>query len=338
MPRVSTPLTDPSVPASSRRPIVAPDPRVAFARAVHRGLTDGPRRLPFQYLYDTQGSALFEQICETPEYYVTRTETAILVRAAARIRGSTGPVTLVELGAGSAVKTDILLEAFTAGGQAARYVPVDISPSILAVAASRIRARFSRIRVEPIVGTYEEALARLPEESPCLVVFLGSSIGNLDTVQADAFWEEVARGLSPGDTFLLGADLVKDPAVLERAYDDAAGVTAAFTRNIFARMNRELDAGLDVESIEHVARWCPAQRRVEMWARFRKAQRAYLAPIDRAVDVRAGEEVLVEISRKFVLPDLSAHLGTFGLDTLQVHTDPDGYFALLLLRRRGDCA
>jgi L-histidine N-alpha-methyltransferase len=312
------------------------DPRVEFARAVHRGLTDGPRRLPCRYLYDDRGSALFEQICETPEYYVTRTEAAILGRAARRIRAATGPVAIVELGAGSAVKTDRILAAYTEGRQRVRYVPVDVSPSALSGAATRIAERFPTVELSPHVGTYEEAILIAAMSSPSLCVFLGSSIGNLDGAEAQAFWEMVSRSLAPGDFFLLGVDLVKDRAALEAAYNDAAGVTAAFTRNIFMRMNRELGAGLDVDRIEHVACWSETHRRIEIWGAFHSTQRACLAPIGQSVEIRAGERVLVEISRKFVLEDIAAHLDGYGLQTVDVYTDEQRAFGLLLLRRRAE--
>jgi L-histidine N-alpha-methyltransferase len=310
------------------------DARVEFARAVHRGLTDGPRRLPCRYLYDERGSALFEQICETPEYYLTRTEAAILGRSARKIRAATGPVSIVELGAGSAVKTDRILAAYAEGGQSVRYVPVDVSPTALAGAATRIAQRFPSVELSPRVGTFEEALLIAAMGSPSMCVFLGSSIGNLDGAEAHAFWEMVAKSLAPGDFFLLGVDLVKDRAALEAAYNDAAGVTAAFTRNIFARMNRELDAGLDVGRIEHVARWSEAHRRIEIWGVFHATQRARLTPIGQSVEIRAGEQVLVEISRKFVLEDVSAHLGGYGLGTVEVYTDEQRAFGLLLLQRQ----
>jgi len=311
------------------------DPRIEFARAVHRGLTDGPRRLPCRYLYDERGSALFEEICATPEYYLTRTEAAILGRVARKIRAATGPVSIVELGAGSAVKTDRILEAYVEGGQSVRYIPVDVSPTALAGASTRIAGRYPGVELLPHVGTFEAALLIAAMNTPSMCVFLGSSIGNLDGAEAHAFWERVANSLAPGDFFLLGVDLVKDRAALEAAYNDAAGVTAAFTRNIFVRMNRELGAGLDVDRIEHVARWSETHRRIEIWGAFHSTQRARLAPIGQSVEIRAGEQVLVEISRKFVLEDVAAHLEGYGLGTVEVFTDEQRAFGLLLLRRIG---
>ena len=231
----------------------APSP-LEFARGVAAGLSDVPRWLPSRFLYDARGSALFDAICELPEYYPTRTESASLSAHAESLAEITGPVTLLELGSGSAVKTDHLLRAYAAAGSRVNYVSVDVSEAALAGAAERIMQQHPAVRMTGVVGRYEEAFRLFGRYSPCLVLFLGSTIGNLNHAESVAFWDRVARHLAPGDLFLLGVDLVKDREVLERAYNDAAGVSAEFTKYVFRRMNRELDAGLNLDAIEHVAR------------------------------------------------------------------------------------
>ncbi len=304
-----------------------------FARAAATGLTDTPRWLPCQYLYDAEGSALFEEITRLPEYYPTRTEARILERHAADIRDATGPVTLIELGSGSSVKTSYVLSAYAEASGAVTYVPVDVSAAALEQAQARISRLHPTVRVEGMVGRYDDVFPRFRSHSPAMVLFLGSTIGNFNHGESLAFWQRVSRELTPGDYFLLGADLVKDVSVLEAAYNDAAGITAAFTANLFARMNRELGAGIDLGHLEHVARYNEDWQRIEIFARFTKGQRVRIEPLDLDVDIGAGEMVMVEISRKFVLRDLTAYLETFGFAVRDVFTDKRGWFGLLLLQK-----
>jgi L-histidine N-alpha-methyltransferase len=296
-----------------------PDPHgvLEFARAAAVGLTDIPRWLPCQYLYDARGSALFEEITRQPEYYPTRTEARILERHAPDIRDATGRVALIELGSGSSVKTSYLLSAYAEANGKVTYVPVDVSASAIEHARERIGRLHPSVRVDGIVGRYEEAFPQFHRHSPAMVVFLGSTIGNLNN----------------GDYFLLGADLVKDKAVLEAAYNDAAGVTATFTTNLFTRMNRELGAGVDLAQVEHVARYDEDWQRVEIFVRFNEAQTVRIEPLDLSVDIGAGEMVMVEISRKFVLADLTQYLATLGLAVREVFTDERSWFGLLLLQK-----
>jgi L-histidine Nalpha-methyltransferase len=304
-----------------------------FARAVAAGLSDVPRWLPSRFLYDARGSTLFEEICELPEYYPTRTESAILAAHAETLAEITGSVTLLELGSGSAIKTDHLLRAYAAGGHAVHYVSVDVSEAALAAAAERIVTHHAAVRVTGVVGRYEEAFRLFGQYSPCLVVFLGSTVGNLNHAESVLFWDGVAQHLEPGDFFLLGVDLVKDPRVLELAYNDAAGVSAEFTRNVFRRMNRELDAGLDLGAIEHVARYNEAWQRIEISALFRTAQTVRVAPLETDIDIAAGEMVMTEVSRKFEIERLQRYLACFGLATRAVYTDARRWFGVLLLQR-----
>lgn len=315
--------------------VTAPSGRdvLDFARSVVLGLADSPRWLPARFLYDARGSELFERICELPEYYLTRTEAGILERTAETIRALTGPVTLVELGSGSSVKTDHLLKAYARDGEAVRYVPVDVSASILRVAAERIEETFPSVNVARVHGEYERALPLLGEYSPSMLLFLGSTIGNLNQAEALAFWRRVAHAMPADSYVLLGADLVKDPVVLEAAYDDPTGVTASFTRNLFGRMNRELGADLDLDAIAHVARWNAAWQRMEIFGEFRTAQTVHIRPLGRQVRVAAGERVMTEISRKFVLERLQMYLACFGLEPVQTFTDERNWFAVLLLKK-----
>jgi L-histidine N-alpha-methyltransferase len=297
-----------------------------------RGLTDAPRWLPCQYLYDARGSGLFEQITAQPEYYPTRTEAAILERHAGDIRRRTGPVTLIELGSGSSVKTGHLLSAYAEGGPMT-YVPVDVSATAIEGAAARIARQHRTVTVAGIVGPYQAAFPIIGEHSPCLVLFLGSTVGNFSTYESLGFWSLLSKSLRGGDHVLLGVDLVKDEAVLNAAYNDAAGVTAEFTKNIFVRMNRELGAGVDVGALEHVARYNAAWQRMEIFTRFREGQTIHVAPLDASIEIGAGELVMVEISRKFVLTDLIRYLRTFGLEASEVYTDERQWFAEVLLRK-----
>ncbi len=307
----------------------------AFARSVARGLSDDPRWLDCRYLYDDEGSRLFVEITKQPEYYPTRTEASILARHARRMRELTGPVTLVELGSGYSAKTQHLLEAYATGGAPQRYVAVDVSDGALAEARASIAERFEHVEFGGVHGTYADALLLFPQLSPQMVVFLGSSVGNLNSTEAAAFWSDVTRSLPVGDFFLLGVDLVKQRAVLEAAYADAAGVTARFTRNYFVRMNRELGTEIDLDAVQHVATWNPTLERIEIRARFTRDQDIRLPSLGRSFHLRAGETVLTEISRKYRIPKITADLAWHGLRTVRVFTDPNEWFALLLLQNDG---
>lgn len=308
----------------------------AFARSVAAGLNDRPKWLHCRFLYDSEGSRLFEEITRQPEYYPTRTEAAILAERAAEIRRFTGPLTLVELGSGYSVKTEYLLSAYSRDDEPVRYVPVDVSDSALRAASRSIAESFADVDFTGINGTYRSAFPVLRQLSPQMLIFLGSSIGNFNDAETTSFWRSVTDHLPAGDFFLLGVDLVKDADVLEAAYNDAAGVTAKFTNNYFARINRELGAQLDVSQIEHQAIWNPARERVEIYARFHTAQQLYVEPLDRTFEIAAGERILMEISRKYRLPKLQRELAAFGFDLRRVFSDEKKWFALLLLERSDD--
>ncbi len=304
-----------------------------FARSVAAGLAEQPRQLDCRFLYDTRGSELYEEITRQPEYYPTRTEAEILSRYAREIRDLTGPLNLMELGSGSSAKTGYLLEAYTAGNELPHYLPVDVSDSALRGAREQIAGRYPKVRVTAIHGTYQKAFSFLPQISPAMVIFLGSTIGNFAPDEAKAFFADLSAHLNVGDYFLLGVDLDKDPALLHAAYNDRAGITAAFTCNLFARMNRELGSGLALEAIEHCARYLPDRAQIEIHARFKLDQLLRIAPLGREVPIAAGETILVEISRKFRLNQLLPGLRSFGFETRQVFTDPRQWFGLLLLQK-----
>ncbi len=304
-----------------------------FAEATVAGLEKLPRRLECRYLYDARGSALFERITKQPEYYLTRTEAAILKTHAHYIRDLTGPTSLVELGSGSSVKTGILLRAWLDRGPSARYIPIDVSISALRGACRTISGSMPAIQVIAVDADYNEAFPLLRQASPVMVLFLGRSIGNLGPREMDAFFTAVSRALSNNDFFLLGIDLVKERNFIDAAYNDAAGITARFTRNMFARMNRQLRSNIDLSVVEHVAAYNSGTEQVEIYARFARKQTIRVEPLERSFAIEEGETIQVEISRKFRLDEFIRYAGKFGFSADGVFTDERNWFALLLLRR-----
>lgn len=301
----------------------------SFADALAAGLSLNPPRLPTHFLYDEKGSALFEEITRQPEYYPTRTEAAILAEHAASIRELTGDVSLVELGSGYSVKTQHLLRAYGDVG----YHPIEVSASALDSAHEAIARDWPEVEFAGVHGTLEDALPQLAPMTPKMVVWLGSSIGNLYPHEIETFWSENAASLAPGDFFLLGIDLVKDPDVLQAAYNDAAGVTEAFTLNFFARMNRELGTELDLTTLEHEARWSPGLERIVTKVRFRAPQTIRLDEPALEHNVPADGRLLVEISQKFHVDAVADQVARHGLTARGVFQDPKGWFALMLLQR-----
>ena len=268
----------------------------------YSGLTSAPKVLPPKWFYDAQGSALFDKITELPEYYPTRAEREILRAQAAQIAGASGARTLVELGSGSSDKTRLLLDALREAGTLRCYVPVDVSEPALVAAGDALTAEYPGLDVRAVVSDFEEHLG-FPADgdapAPRLVAFLGSTIGNLLPDQRTAFLARVRAGLRPGDAFLLGTDLVKDPGTLVAAYDDDSGVTAAFNKNVLAVLNAELGADFDTDEFEHVALWDPAAEWIEMRLRSLAEQTVHVPAIGLTVDFAAGEEMRTEVSAKF---------------------------------------
>jgi L-histidine Nalpha-methyltransferase len=306
----------------------------ALRADVRAGLREPPRTLPPKWFYDKVGSDLFSEITRLPEYYPTRAEAEILRTRADAIALSTGAATVIELGSGSSEKTRLLLDALTRHGTLRRYVPVDVSADALADAARALIEDYPDLTVHGVVADFTEHLHLLPETpGPRLMVFLGGTIGNLEPADRAVFLRAVRDGLRPGDHLLLGTDLVKSPSVLVPAYDDAAGVTARFNRNVLAVINRELDADFDVESFEHVAIWDDREQWIEMRLRARGPQQVYIAEIDLHVALADGEEIRTEISAKFTADRVRAELGTAGLGVRHWWTDAAGRFALSLAAR-----
>lgn len=314
----------------------AEDTLATFARSVAAGLADEPKWLHCRFLYDAEGSRLFERITEQPEYYPTQTEASILAAYSDQIREITGPRTIVELGSGCSVKTEHLLATYSGDGNVLRYIPVDVSESALREAHKSVSANFPDVNFTGISGAYASAFRVLRQLSPQMVVFLGSTIGNFNEAETTAFWQSVAGHLPAGDFFLLGVDLVKDVGVLTAAYNDAAGATAQFTKNYAVRMNRELGSNIDVSNVEHEAAWNPDLERMEISLRFATPQRIYVEPLNQSFTVEAGERVLIEISRKFRLSKLEEELKLYGFEVRRAFTDEREWFALFLLERVAD--
>jgi L-histidine N-alpha-methyltransferase len=319
--------------AADLRVHLAPDSYRAALRAdVRAGLTATPKSLPPKYFYDARGSQLFDEITRLPEYYPTRTETAILQARADEIARRSAAHTLVELGSGTSEKTRLLLHAFTAAGSLERFVPFDVDPAVLEQAAAAIDTEYPGLRVEPVVGDFEQHLGELPRGEARMIAFLGSTIGNLDPGGRARFLSAVAATIGPTDTFLLGTDLVKDVERMLRAYDDAAGVTAQFNRNVLAVVNRELHADFDVDAFEHVALWNEAAEWIEMRLRAVRPQTVTVADLGLSVEFDAGETVHTEISAKFRPAGIAAELRAAGMETVEFWTDPAGDFGLTLAR------
>jgi L-histidine Nalpha-methyltransferase len=303
------------------------DSLAADARA---GLTAPAKTLPPKWFYDERGSELFEKITQLDEYYPTRAERAVLHAQAGQIAAVTGAHTLVELGSGAADKTRLLLDGLRDAGTLRSFVGVDVSEAALVQAGHRVMADYPGLAVTAVVSDFEEHLGLPGDSGPRLVAFLGGTIGNLLPGQRSAFLRSLRARLRPGDTFLLGTDLVKDPAVLVAAYDDAAGVTAAFNKNILLVMNVALGADFDPDQFEHVAEWDPEAEWIEMRLRSLAAQEVFLPGIGLRASFTDGEQMRTEVSAKFRQDGVRAELAAAGFTMTQWWTDPAGQFGVSL--------
>jgi dimethylhistidine N-methyltransferase len=319
-------------PSHSSKAINPGEPRNAFLADLLAGLSNAQKSSPCRWLYDTRGSALFEEITELAEYYPTRTETAILKHSATAIAAHAGPnATLVEYGAGASVKTRILIEAMAPLNG---YVPIDISADFMAAAAQSLREAYPGLKVTPVEGDFAADLC-LPRhvgtgEGRTLGFFPGSTIGNLTDLEIHHFLKQARRTLGSDSLFVLGYDLIKDEEVLIAAYDDAQGVTADFNLNLLARANRELGADFDLSGFAHEARWSEARSRVEMHL---VSLRAQTVSVDgRSFEFEAGETIHTENSRKFSRADLLAACQKAGWTEVETFTDPKGWFGVSVLR------
>jgi L-histidine Nalpha-methyltransferase len=301
-----------------------------LAEDVRTGLTATPKSLPPKYFYDARGSELFDAITRLPEYYPTRTERGILLDRAAEIAAATRAETLIELGSGTSEKTRLLLHALRSSGTLRRFVPFDVDPAVLKDASAAVANEFPGVTVEPVVGDFERHLGVLPGGGRRLLAFLGSTIGNLDPAQRAVFLRDVRATLREGDAFLLGTDLVKAPERLVAAYDDAAGITAAFNKNLLSVLNRDLGADFNLDDFDHVAVWDTEREWIEMRLRSRQEQTVRVAALGLAVHFARGEELRTEISAKFRPEGVERELASAGLRISHWWTDPAGDFALSL--------
>ncbi|MFQ5349174.1 MAG: L-histidine N(alpha)-methyltransferase [Thermoanaerobaculia bacterium] len=298
-------------------------------------LQETPRRIPSRYFYDRRGSELFERITELPEYYPTRTERRLLEEVADEIARSTAAEELVELGSGAATKTRILLDAMARAGNLRTYVPLDVSESMVRRSADELAAAYPELTVHGLVADFHRHLEQIPPGQPRLVIFLGSTIGNLRPDEAVSFLRRIGAPMASGDYFLLGVDLVKETAVIEAAYNDTAGLTAEFNRNILRVVNRQAGGDFAPERFAHRAFFDPVKRRIEMRLVAQEAQKVRLERIDLTVELVDGEEILTEISCKYERLQVERMLtaGGFALD--RWFADDEGLFGLALARRDG---
>jgi L-histidine N-alpha-methyltransferase len=305
----------------------------SLADDVREGLGRRFKELPPKYFYDARGSELFDAITELPEYYPTRCERGLLERHSEEIVERARPTELVELGSGSATKTRLLLDAMAAADTLERYVPVDVSPEPIERCAHELVEDYPGLEVHGLVGDFERHLDHVPDGGPRLFAFLGGTIGNLQPAERAGFLRTVREQLDDGDSFLLGTDLVKDAGTLERAYDDAAGVTAAFNRNVLRVLNRELGADFDVDSFEHVALFDREASWIEMRLRATREQRVRLPGAGMEVELAPGEEIRTEISAKFTREGVERELAWADMRAEAFFTDD--MFGLTLAAPRG---
>ncbi len=303
-----------------------------MAEDVREGLSCPFKELPPKYFYDERGSQLFEQITEVPEYYPTRAERSILEAHSSEIVAAAGAGILIELGSGSAAKTRFLLDAMRDADLLDTYVPVDISEEITRKTAAELVQEYPGLRVHGIVCDYETHLERVPREEGALLAFLGGTVGNFRPAPRRSFLARIATLMYPGDRFLLGTDLVKDAARLEAAYDDSAGVTAEFNKNVLEVLNRELGANFDLAQFEHVAFWDPDNEWVDIRLRSLAEQFIDVKELDMRVHFARMEEMRTEISTKFTRERLEESYADAGLELTDWWTDPDGLYALSLAR------
>lgn len=301
-------------------------------RELIQGLTESPKQLPPKYFYDDRGSKLFEKICELPEYYPTRIETSILCGCATEIARITGACELVELGSGSSTKTRLLLDAYQAIEGRCKYIPIDVSGGMLKASAIQLQKEYPNLSIQGLVGTYEQALASLGSASSAsrLIFFLGSSIGNFPLHKCQSFLSNLTDALKPGDYFLLGIDLQKSKDILEAAYNDIEGVTAAFNLNLLYHLNWRFQGNFQVDLFSHQAIYNETDSQIEMYLRCHKNHVVRLELLDLTVAFQAGESILTEISRKFNLEKMQLQLESVGFKLVKVWLDSRHWFALIL--------
>jgi L-histidine Nalpha-methyltransferase len=299
---------------------------------VIQGLSKIPKSLPPKYFYDDHGSELFEQICELPEYYPTRTEAWILSRYADEITQITGVCELVELGSGSSTKTLFLLDAYQEISNSCKYVPIDVSGGILKASSLKLKKQYPNFKIEGLIGTYEQALEKLESTFALsrMIFFLGSSMGNFTAQECNIFLQKVVSTLRTGDYFLLGIDLQKPKEVLELAYNDSQDVTSDFNLNMLSHLNWRFQGSFDLRWFTHQAIYNQTQAQIEMYLHCNKSHDVFLENLNLHISFAKGESILTEISRKFNLVDLQKQLEEKGLNVLNTWTDPQQWFGLIL--------
>ncbi|MEM9908213.1 MAG: L-histidine N(alpha)-methyltransferase [Cyanobacteria bacterium P01_D01_bin.44] len=302
---------------------------------VIEGLTRAPKALPPKYFYDQRGSELFEKICDLPEYYLTRAETAIFEQYASEIARLTGPCELAELGSGSATKTRILLDAYQTKELPLQYIPIDVSGTMLEASSQSLLEDYSGLKIHGLVSTYELALKNLPPLTlpTRMLCFIGSTIGNLQPQECDRFLAQVSGALKPGQYFLLGLDLQKEKALLEAAYNDGQGITAAFNLNMLAHLNWRFDGDFDLDNFAHVAFYNENAHQIEIYIESLKRQTVRLKTLNLSVTFDQGERLLSEISRKFSLSQMGEDLAQHRLKIVRSFTDAKDWFGLILCQR-----
>jgi L-histidine N-alpha-methyltransferase len=300
------------------------------------GLTQMPKSLPPHYFYDQRGSELFEQICDLPEYYLTRTETKIFQTYADQIAAITGPCELAELGSGSATKTRILLDAYQAQNLPLHYLPIDVSGTMLEASSHQLLADYPGLTIHGIVSTYEPALTHLPAcKLPTRMIgFIGSTLGNLTPQECQHFLAQVSEALETSQYFLLGVDLHKETALLEAAYNDAQGVTAAFNLNMLSHLNWRFEGDFDLTQFAHVAVYNETQHQIEIYLESLTPQTVQLKTLNLTVPFARGERLLSEISRKFDLTEITQLLAAHRLSVVHTFTDPNRWFGLILAQKQ----
>jgi L-histidine Nalpha-methyltransferase len=316
----------------------------ADVQDVINGLQKTPKSLPARYFYDRQGSQLFEQICQLPEYYPTRTEASILKQYASEIVKFTQGVEIVELGSGSSTKTRYLFNAYQDLNNPLYYTPVDVSDSILKTSAYRLLTDYPQLKIQGKVATYSQALQQLTSYflGTRIIIFLGSSIGNFNPVECDRLLTQITTALNPGDYFLLGIDLQKPIEILVAAYNDAQGVTAAFNLNMLQHLNNRFQGNFNLNLFKHQAIYNSTAHQIEMYLISQEAQSVTLESLDLTIELAPEEKILTEISRKFNLQQMKEYLGDYPADTLRdrnlnlihTYTDQQQWFGLLLCQKR----
>lgn len=303
-----------------------------LANDVRAGLSAPQKMLPPKYFYDDHGAQLFDAICDLPEYYLTRTEQALLAEIVDDMVSLTHPAEVVEFGSGASRKTRIVLDALTRNGRDSRYIPIDVSEAMLRRTALALLHDYPRLRIHALVADYEQDLERIPVARDRLVLFLGSTIGNFTPEATAGFLDRLRGRLLPGAHFALGVDLVKPTRVLEAAYNDRAGLTAEFNRNVLRVINRQLDADFEPARFEHVAFFNRQQSQIEMHLRARTAHMVSIRTLGMTVEFAAGETIHTEVSRKFTPPEVETALTGAGFELRRWYAPSNGAFGLALAR------